>query len=113
MNKPQPTHELIVEPSEQCERCLMLYAVSEPARAFIKAECAQFGILKPVDFSESEAPRLMRIIIGQPAPSAPASEPVVFTLHVWPNYDIVQVRTWLEKWPHISEPFAQAIEAMR
>ena len=92
----------------------MLYAVSEPARAFIKAECAQFGILKPVDFSESEAPRLMRIIIGQqPEPSAPAPEPVVFSLHVWPNYDQRQVRAWLESWPHVSQPFAQAIEAMR
>jgi hypothetical protein len=114
LNKPQPNRELVIEQSEQCDRCLMLYAVSAPARSFLKTECILFGNLKPISLDENDAPQLMRIIIGQPVmPSAPAQEPVVFTLHVWPNYDLQQVRTWLEMWPHVGEPFEQAINEIK
>lgn len=114
MNKPEPICDLVIEPSEQCNRCLVLYVISEPARAFIKTECAVFGILKPVDVGESDAPRLMRIIIGQPLEqSAQAPEAIVYSLHVWPNYNLQQVRTWLEAWPHISAPFERAIEDLQ
>ena len=110
MNKPQPTHELIVESSAQCERCLTLYAVSASARAFIKTDCATFGILRGIDTGDDEAPRLMRIIIGQPpASSAPAVESIVYSLHVWPNFDLAQVRAWIEAWPHVGAPFEKAI----
>lgn len=92
----------------------MLYAVSSSARTFIKSECNTFGILKPVDFGDGETPRLMRIIIGQqPEPNAPAPEPVVFSLHIWPNYNLQQVRSWLEAWPHVGATFEQAIMEMR
>lgn len=114
MNKPQPTHELVVEPSGQCNRCLTLYAITPAARAFLKTDCSTFGILRSIDTGEDEAPRLMRIIIGQPpAPSAPAAESVVYSLHVWPNFDLAQVRTWIESWPHVGVLFEQAIEELQ
>lgn len=114
MHKPQPARELVIELSEQCDRCLILYAISVPARAFIKVECSTFGILKSLDMGEGDAPRLMRIIIGQPvAPIASAPDPIVYSLHVWPNYDLQKVRSWLEAWPHISEPFESAIEEIQ
>ncbi len=111
MNKPEPTRELVIEPSEQCDRCLMLYAVSAPARAFIKTDCASFGILKPVDLNPERPPQVLSIILGRPAesPPTPAPESIVYSLHVWPNYDLQQVRTWLESWPHVGVLFEQAI----
>lgn len=52
----------------------------------------------------------MRIIIGQPPrPSAPAVESVVYSLHVWPNYDLAQVRAWIDSWPHVGASFERAI----
>ena len=108
MNKPEPTRELVIEPSDACERCLTLNAVSEPARAFLKKECECFGILKPVDHNSAPASILAMLTGRQTAqPTAPET---LFTLHVWPNYDLQQVRTWMEAWPHVSEPFARAIE---
>lgn len=110
MNKPQPTHELVVEPSAQCERCLTLYAVTPAARAFLKADCSTFGILRSIDTGEDDAPRLMRIIIGAPVqPQSPAAEGIVYSLHVWPNFDLQQVRAWIESWPHVGVLFEQAI----
>jgi hypothetical protein len=110
LNKPLPIHELVIEPSDSCERCLTLYALSEPARAFLKAECEVFGILKPVDHNSAPASILAALVGKAPAPAADA---IVFSLHVWPNYDLPAVRTWIEAWPHVGEPFEQAIEEMQ
>lgn len=67
-------------------------------------------ILRAIDTGDDEAPRLMRIIIGQPpASSAPAVESIVYSLHVWPNFDLAQVRAWIEAWPHVGAPFEKAI----
>ena len=114
MHKPEPTRELVIEPSENCNRCLTLYAISEPARAFLKTDCSTFGILRTIDTNEDDTPRLMRIIIVRPPePRASAPESIVYSLHVWPNYDLQQVRAWLEAWPHVGETFEQAIEEMQ
>ena len=79
-------------------------------RAFLKTDCNAFGILRAIDIGDDEAPRLMRIIIGQPPrPSAPAVESVVYSLHVWPNYDLAQVRAWIDSWPHVGASFERAI----
>lgn len=43
MNKPEPDSELVVELSEACDRCLILYAVTDRARQFIAAECPSLG----------------------------------------------------------------------
>lgn len=115
MNKPEPTRELVIEPSEACDRCLMLYAISDPARAFIKTECACFGILTPVDLNPERPPQVFSIILGKPAESATvqARTPVVvYSLHVWPNFDLSQVRDWISAWPHVGVLFEQAIEEL-
>lgn len=113
MNKPQPANELVVEPSAQCERCLTLYAISPAARAFLKTDCSTFGILRTIDTGEDDAPRLTRIIIGKPTEPQPAApEGIVFSLHVWPNFDLAQVRDWIGTWPHVGVAFERAIEEM-
>jgi hypothetical protein len=109
VNKPEPTRELVIESSDSCERCLTLYAVSEAARCFLRQECEVFGILKPVD-PNSAPPSILGMLVGRGQPPAQRAGPeTLFTLHVWPNYDLQQVRTWMEAWPHISEPFEHAI----
>lgn len=116
MNKPQPTHELVVEPSAQCERCLTLYAITPAARAFLKTECSTFGILRSIDAGDDDAREAWRmsIIIGKPPePSAPATEGIVYSLHIWPNFDKGQVQRWLESWPHVGVLFEQVIEELQ
>lgn len=106
------------------ERDLLLALASDPpklTRAFLlwgpssagKTEMAKriAGVMRlPFNSFAGATLKNVKQIVGQPpASSAPAVESIVYSLHVWPNFDLAQVRAWIEAWPHVGAPFEKAI----
>lgn len=104
MDKPKPIKLLVVEHTEICERCLMIYVACDDARAFVEAECKTFGHL-----SSDAGPRnaLLEALAGKQSDPAPAT---VYKLHVYPTYDFAQVEAWIAAWPHVNPQFEYAIK---